>query len=184
MTPAYRVPQIVRQIVGSVLLLGLAPVAYAQEEDALRIGYVSPAKVSSEAPQADAARAKLEEEFEPRDEKIVAMQNDLESLRQRLNQSGGQVGQTERQELQRRVVKLRRDIERRREAFREDFNMRRNEELGELQERIIDTVKSFAEDEGFDLILSEGVIHASDGVNVTDRIIDRLRRQHERKTSE
>ncbi len=164
----------------ALLGLGLASTGEAAE-DGLRIGYVSPAKVSSQAPQAEAARAELEEEFAPRDEKIVAMQDKLESLRQRLNsQQRSSDGQVDRQQLQRRVVKLRRDIERRREAFREDFNMRRNEALGELQERIIDTVKAFAEDEGFDLILSEGVIHASDAVNVTDRIIERLRRQHQR----
>jgi outer membrane protein len=170
-----------------VSLIGLAITAQvsAAQGDGLRVGYVSPAKVSSEAPQAEAARVRLEEEFAPRDEKIVAMQNKLESLRQRLNsQRRSDNGGVDRQQLQRRIVKLRRDIERRREAFREDFNMRRNEALGELQERIIDTVKAFAEEEGFDLILSEGVIHASDAVNVTDRIIERLRRQHQRNNGE
>jgi outer membrane protein len=167
------------------LVLVTAGTAGAEEGgNGLRIGYVSPAKVSSQAPQADAARAKLEKEFAPRDEEIVAMQDELESLRERLNKDGGPQDQAERQRLQRRIVSLRRDIERTREAFREDFNMRRNEELGELQERIIQTVNQFAEDEGFDLILSEGVIHASEAVNVTDRIVERLRRQHERRSSE
>lgn len=172
------------RVVVGLVALGLSGIGTADNSAQLRIGYVSPAKVSSEAPQADAARAKLEKEFAPRDEEIVAMQDKLESLRQRLNQDGGPKDQAKRQRLQRRIVSLRRDIERTREAFREDFNMRRNEELGELQERIIQTVNEFAQDEGFDLILSEGVIHASDAVNVTDRIIERLRRQHERRNAE
>lgn len=165
-----------------LLVLGCFASIPAHAEGGLRIGYVSPAKVSSKAPQADAARAKLEEEFAPRDQEIVAMQDELQSLRQRLNKEGRVESQAERQQLQRQIVSLRRDIERTRKAFREDFNMRRNEELSELQDRIIKTVNQFAEEEGFDLILSEGVIHASQGVNVTDRIIDRLRRQHERQS--
>jgi len=164
-------------------LSSLTP-AWADDSDSLRIGYVSPGKVSSRAPQAETARAKLEEEFAPRDEEIVAMQERLEGMEERLNKGEGLEGQAAKQQLQRRIVSLRRDIERRREAFREDFNLRRNEELGDLQERIIKTVRQFAADEGYDLILSEGVIHAGDGVNVTDEIIERLRRQHERRSQE
>lgn len=161
-------------------LVSLTAIGQTGDEE-LRIGYVSPAKVSAEAPQAEAARAKLEKEFAPRDQEIVAMQQDLRELESRLQRDSALGADEEQQRLQRRVVSLRRDIQRTQEAFREDFNMRRNEELGELQRRILKTVGEFAEDNDYDLILSEGVIHASDAVNVTDRIVERLRREYEQQ---
>lgn len=150
----------------------------AQEE--LRIGYVNPGRVSSEAPQADAARRQLEEEFEPRDEQIVAMQEELRELEERASRDVGSLSDEEQQRLQREIVARRREIQRTQEAFREDFNMRRNEELGQLQRRILRTVSEFAEAEGYDLVVSDGVVYASDAINITDLIIERLRREHER----
>ncbi len=157
--------------------LGLVAASHAAD---LKIGFVNPAKVSSEAPQADAARRKLEEEFAPRDREIVSMQEELRELEERMQDAELNQSETERQGLQREILSLRRDIQRTQDAFREDFNMRRNEELGELQRRILQTVSEYAKEQSYDLVVSDGVIYASDAVNITDRIIERLRREFER----
>ena len=64
-----------RQISGRLLIIitsvCLAGGAVAQD---LKIGFVDTARVLKEAPQADIARKKLENEFAPRDKKIVDMQ--------------------------------------------------------------------------------------------------------------
>ena len=148
-------------------------------DGAPRIGYVDPGRVSDEAPQADAARARLQEEFAPRDEDILAMQDQLRALEDRLSEQRLSLDQDAQQELQREIVTRRREIQRQQEAFREDFNMRRNEALGDLQRRILRVVGEFAEEQGYDLVVSDGVVYASDAVNITDRIIERLQRQYE-----
>ena len=164
-------------MLGSLTLWG-GPLA-AQETGELRIGYVNPGRVSDEAPQADAARQRLQEEFAPRDEEILAMQEDLRALEDRLAEGRLTLDQGAQEELQREIVVLRRQIQRQQEAFREDFNMRRNEALGDLQRRILRVVEAFAEEEGFDLVVSDGVVYASDAINITERIIERLQRQYE-----
>ena len=67
-----------------LLALGVMGTAVAQTVQDLRIGYVNPGRVSDEAPQADAARERLQREFAPRDEQIVAMQETLRALEDRL----------------------------------------------------------------------------------------------------
>lgn len=159
--------------------LGLVlPGAGAAAQD-LKIGFVNASKVSAEAPQAEAARRKLEREFEPRDAELVAMQSDLEDLETRLRQDGAVMEEAERRRLERDILTLKRDIRRRQEEFREDFNLRRNEELSKLQRRILDTIAQVAEARGYDLVVSDGVIFASDRVDITPLIIERLRREHE-----
>lgn len=171
-----------RRVVGLALVACLAlPATGVNADEPLRIGYVNPGRVSDEAPQADAAREQLQEEFAPRDEEIVAMQESLRELEDRLAEQRLSLGQDEQEEMQQQIVVQRRQIQRQQEAFREDFNMRRNEALGDLQRRILRVVSEFAEEQDFDLVVSDGVVYASDAVNITDRIIERLQRQHERE---
>lgn len=166
------------------VVLAAVSAGNAWAEESLKIGYVNPGRVSDEAPQADAAREQLQEEFAPRDEEILAMQDSLRELEDRLAERRLSLGQDEQEELQQQIVVQRRQIQRQQEAFREDFNMRRNESLGDLQRRILRVVSEFAEEQGFDLVVSDGVVYASDPVNITDRIIQRLQRQHEREQSD
>ncbi|MFV8833726.1 OmpH family outer membrane protein [Aquisalimonas sp. APHAB1-3] len=153
-----------------VVVLVLSGVAAADT----RIGFVNAGRVTSEAPQAEAARANLEEEFGPRDRAISEEQEALREMENRLNRDGAVMSDSEQQRLQRDLVARQRELRRAEEEFREDFNMRRNEELGRLQRRIVETIDKLAESEGFDLIVSEGVIYASDRVDITDRVLERL----------
>lgn len=160
------------------LLLALAGgwVANAHAQD-LKVGFVNPARVSSESPQAEAARRKLEQEFAPRDQELVEMQKELQKMEERLNRDAAIMSEGERRKLEREVVERKREIRRAQEAFREDFNIRRNEELGNLQRRIVDTITRVAKERGFDLVVSDGVIFASDRIDITNVIIERLQQQ-------
>lgn len=139
-----------------------------------KIGFVNAARVSAEAPQAEAARAKLEREFSPRDREIAEEQSDIRQLEERLSRDSAVMSEDEQRQLQREVVSRKRELRRVQEEFREDFNLRRNEELGRLQRRIVDTINQLARDNDFDLILSEGVIFASDKVDITEQVLERL----------
>jgi outer membrane protein len=55
--------------------------------------------------------------------------------------------------------------------------MRRNEELAKLQRRIIEVIQQLAKDEKFDLIVSDGVVYASDQVDITGKVIERLQQE-------
>ena len=155
--------------------LGLFAAGVAGAAD-LKIGVVSAARVSAEAPQAEAARLKLEREFAPRDQELVAMQKEVREMEERLTRDGAVMKEADQRSLEREIVSRKREIRRMQDEFREDFNMRRNEELSQLQRRIIETIQKLAKDEKFDLILSDGVIYASDKVDITARVIELLAR--------
>jgi outer membrane protein len=157
-------------VAGAVLLTGMN--VYAQD---LKIGYVDTTRVLKEAPQADAARKKLESEFAPRDEKIVNMQNKLKRLDNRQNKDMATMSDSERIKIERDMIELRRDIKRAKEEFTEDFNMRRNEELTKLQKLISKTTIAVAKDDGYDVVLSDSVLYTSKRVDITDKILQRLR---------
>lgn len=149
-----------------------ATVVMAQD---IKLGFVDTARILKEAPQADIARKKLENEFEPRDKKIVNMQAELKKLDEQQKRDANIMSESTRKKIEREMISLRRDIKRAKEEFTEDFNIRRNEELSILQKLIFEATVKYARDEGFDVILSDSVLFTSKRVDITEKILERLR---------
>lgn len=150
----------------------------------LSIGFVNAGKVSAEAPQAEAARQKLEKEFAPRDQEILAAQKETKAIEDKLARDAAVMKEAERARIERDVVSRKRDIRRMQDEFREDFNMRRNEELAKLQRRIIEVIQQLAKEDKFDLIVSDGVVYASERVDITAKVIQRLQQDARSSTGD
>jgi len=160
-----------RLVLAAVVLFLWSP-AWAEE---IRIGFVNVARVLQQAPQAEQAKKRLEREFAPRDKRLVAMQKELKKLEEKLARDAAVMSDSERRKLERDILAKQRELKRAREEFREDFNLRRNEELGKLQRQVFEAVKSLAKEENYDLLLTDGVVYASDRVDVTDKVLKRLK---------
>ena len=159
----------------AALLLG-SPAAGAQTP--YKVGYVDIDKVLEQAPQADSARTRLEKEFAPRDNELVALQQEIRDLTERVERDGAVVSEDERLRLERELRSMRRDLKRRQDEFREDLNLRRNQELAKLQEVVLETIQSLARQESFDLIVRDALFH-SGRVDITLRVVERLQRDYQ-----
>lgn len=164
--------QIISFTICALLLMTQSSVLLAAD---IKIGFVDTTRVLKEAPQADLARQKLENEFAPRDKKIVAMQNELKTLDERLDRDAALMSPDTRNKLERELISLKRDIKRAREEFTEDFNIRRNEELSRLQKLIFEITVKLAEEDEYDVILTDSVLYTSKRVDVTESVLARLR---------
>ena len=137
----------------------------------LKIGIVDVNKILKEAPQTISANKKLEKEFGSRTEKlkakIQALQGDEKKYqKEALTLSDDQKDKTEKSLQQRRI-----EIQRLERELREDMDLRRREEIGDLQEKINQTIDKIAADEKYDLILYNGIAFASENVDMTSQII-------------
>ncbi len=155
-----------------ILLLGLT--AYSVNAEELKIGFVNVPRILEGAPQAAQAKKDLEREFAPRDKKLVAMQKQLQTLEKRMLKDGDVMSQSEQQKMEREAISLKRDAKRAQDEFREDFNIRRNEELAKLQKVVFDAIQALAKEKNFDLLVTDGVVFASERVDVTADIEAKL----------
>ena len=147
----------------------------------LRVAYVNMAKVLEDAPQATEASAKLEQSFSPRQREIVALQREGRELEERLLRDGQGMTDVTRGGLELDLRSRKRELKRQQDEFREDLNLRKGQELAAIQRLVIDAIQGLAKREGYDLVLSEGVVFASSRVDVTDRVLERLRQAAERR---
>jgi outer membrane protein len=139
------------------------------------------ARVLEEAPQATAASAKLEHDFSPREREILALQRDVRLLEDRLLREGPSMTDVARSGLELDVRSRKRDLKRQQDEFREDLNVRKNQELAVIQRLVIDTIQALAKREGIDLVISEGVVFASNRIDVTEKVLERLRQEANRR---
>ncbi|CAN5901784.1 OmpH family outer membrane protein [soil metagenome] len=142
----------------------------------LRIGVVNPIKVLEAAPQAEDARKRLEREFAPRDKNLVAAQRRAKQLEDRLAKDAPVMSDTERRKIERDIIGVKRDLKRDQDEFREDLNFRRNEEFGKIQRQVVEAIQILAKEQGFDVVLGEGVIYANERVDVTSKVVERLKK--------
>ena len=151
-----------------VALLMAGQVASAQN---LKIGVVNIGRLLEEAPQAKAAMKALSDEFAPRQRDIQNQIKQLQDLEERLRRDMAVMGESERRDSERQLRDGQRDISRNQEEFLEDYNLRRNEELGSLQHSLMQEVQAYARQGNFDLIVGDGVLFASDAVDVTAQVL-------------
>ena len=156
----------------TTLALGLGSLALHAAE--LKVGVVNAQKVLEQAPQAEAARKRLEVEFAPRDKSMIDVQKDVRKNEEKLEKDAMIMSEAEKQKLDRELTSQKRELKRKQEEFRDDLNARRNEEFGKLQKRIADVILAAAKDGGYDLVLTDGVLYASDKVDITDMVLKRL----------
>jgi outer membrane protein len=143
----------------------------------IRVGFVHVSKVLDQAPQKEQANQKLEKEFAPRNDKIVEQQKELIKLEEELVRDAEIMSAERRRNAELEVVRLKRDIKRMREEFNEDFSLRRNEELRKLQRAVAQAIDKVANDEKYDLVVSEGVLFASKRVDISVKVLDLLKSQ-------
>lgn len=164
------------RVVVSAGLLGLALAGSGQVRAAdVKVGFVNVAIVLDQAPQADHARARIEREFAPRDREILDQQQKIRTLEDKLVKNAAVLSTSERERQEAELRQLKRELRRSQEEFREDLNLRRSQELSALQRMVTEVIQDMARGEKYDLIVTDGVVFAGDRVNITKRVIERLK---------
>jgi outer membrane protein len=160
------------------LFLGLLLIANASYAE-LKIGVVNIPAVLEKAPQAEKATKRLEDKFSSRKRQLDALQKDIQTQEEKLTRDAAVMGESERANLERNLLNKKRDAKRTYQEFTEDVNVSRNEELGKLQRRIVEAIREIAKDQKFDLLLTEGVIYASEQIDITAQVQQKLSKMPE-----
>ncbi len=140
------------------------------------VGFVDVAYLIDNSPQSLKARERLEGEFMPRQQELTELRGERDRANTALTEldaaeeTAKQSGESDLRAIERRLKRLE-------QAFREDLNIKRNVELKSVRDRVLESVANFARQEGFDLILTDGVLYASASIDVTQRVLEQLRTQ-------
>jgi outer membrane protein len=166
----------VKAVIGIAMVFALALPAAAQEA---KIGVVSLPALIERAPQTKIAMDALQEEFAPRQREFLAKQKEFEELSAKAQKDFAVMGETERRNAEKDLRDLQREVARLQNEFREDLNLRQNEEYGILQRSMLKEVQDYAQQQGYDLIVGDGVLFASTAMNITEQVLRAVEANHQ-----
>ena len=153
----------------AVAAVALAPAAASAQQ--VKIAFVNTAKLLEESPQAKVAQQSLESEFLPRQRDLAGQQKVLQDKEEKLKRDAAVMSEADRAKAERELRDGQRDLARRFNELQEDANLRRNEEFSKVQRALLQEVQTYAKANGFDLIVSDGVLYAGASVDVTAQVV-------------
>jgi len=143
------------------------------------IGVIDPTRIVEQSPQYEDARAQLQKEVSEREQKLAAQQQQIVELQNSLDSDAALMSEDELQRLQADIRNRDRKVKYAQAEFREDFALRQNELRTKLAKQVEEVVAELAREENIDLILSEGLVYYSKRVDMSDKVIERLRKKFE-----
>jgi|GEM_PF-1104564 outer membrane protein len=152
------------------LLLALSGTAHAE----LKIGVYDSKVILDNLPMVQDEQKKLSAEFAPTQKQISDKREVLLALQESISKNRDVLSEAELRQQSLDFQSKRRDLQLLIEDTDRLFNARRNEVMRAIQNTVEQEVSTFAKDEGYDLILRSGVLHASPKVDITQKVLERL----------
>ena len=137
----------------------------------IKMGVVNFQKLLEEAPQTKTAMQALENEFAPRRRELLTMQNDLKAKDEKLQKEGAVMSEADRAKAEKSLRDQQREFSRKAGEFQDDASTRRNEEIGKVQRYLVTEIQGYANAQGYDLVLGDGVFFAKGPLDITANVL-------------
>jgi outer membrane protein len=170
----------VNRFAGVLIGLGLCVSGTSVPAGDYVIAVIDPTRIMQQSPQYEAASAQLEKEVSERKEKLAEQQKQIAELEQKLKRDAALMSEDEVQRLTTDISKRKRKLKYAEAEFREDMSLRNNELNTKLTKQVEEVVTELAREESIDLIVSDNLVfHASERIDISDKVIGRLREKFE-----
>ncbi len=137
----------------------------------IKMGVVNFQKLLEDAPQTKTAMQALENEFAPRRRELLTLQNDLKARDEKLQKEGAVMAEADRAKAEKTLRDQQREFSRKAGEFQDDASTRRNEEIGKVQRYLVTEIQGYANAQGFDLVLGDGVFFAKGPLDITAQVL-------------
>lgn len=158
--------------------LALLPLAALGQS---KLGYVDMKRLLDNAPQVQAGRERLQREFAERDTRLKQDEARLAELRRSFDSESAGLDKTAADTRKREIDALERNVKRTRDELRAELKSRSDQELDKSWQEINNTVVDYAREQGLDLVVPSPVVYADPRIDITDRVLERLRRDFQNR---
>ncbi|AOV16731.1 hypothetical protein BJI67_06335 [Acidihalobacter aeolianus] len=161
---------------GLFTVLGMLAFVPASEAATGKIGFVNVPEIMAKAPQAEAARAELQKEFQPREQKLGELRDQIQKEETDLKRNASAMSAERKKQAETDLMQKENEFNKQLASFRQDFGEKRNQVLQGLQKQISKVILRIAKAGNYDMILSDGVVYASDKINLTNKVLAELKK--------
>jgi len=134
----------------ALLCLAISPLVSSASAQ-IKVAVVNVQQAMLDSDELKKISAQLESKFKPRQDELLKLQNDLQSIQQQI--SSGKLNQQAIADLQAQGQRKQRDAQRLSDDLQQDFDRDRQDVLGKAGQRMQEIVKKMAEEKGLDLVV-------------------------------
>lgn len=164
-----------RQVGGILIALMLAISTGSVFADGTKIGVVDLQKIMQTSAQMKSIQEKLEKEFKPRRDKLVAMEDGLKKDMEKFKRDTAIMSQTQRKELEKKIVGTQQQFEREGQQYQQELSTAHNEAMEEFYNKIRTAIAKVAESEKYDLVFQKDAAPFSvDKLDVTAKVMQEI----------
>jgi outer membrane protein len=164
-----------RSVIAFVSLLALAGLAQAAAPAGpTKIGVVNITRLMQDSPHARAAQATLQTEFGSEEREIQTLTQSIQTRQEKLIKDQATMSQQQRDAAERDLRDSAIDLQAKQDKVQDKFTARRNEEMNKLQRAVLEEVQKYAQTNGFDLVLADGVLYAGAALDITAPVLQAL----------
>lgn len=164
-----------KRLGGIWLALILALSSISAWADGTKIGVVDLQKIMQTSSQMKSIQEKLEKEFKPRRDKLVAMEEGLKKDMEKFKRDSAILSQTQKKDLEKKIVATQQQFEREGQQYQQELSTAHNEAMEEFYNKIRAAIAKVAENEKFDVVLQKDAAPFSmDKLDVTASVMKEI----------
>ena len=170
---------IVKNIVFICILMMLSfSIAHAAD---LKIGVVSVEKILSEAPQVEAVNKSMMEKFGDKRVELQELGKQIKTMEENYKRNELVMTEDKLNELKNKIIGNMQAFKQKEAILGREVQTMRNQELTALQQSIRDIINDIAKKNGYDLVLSEGVVFAKDEFDISSQVLEQMKKNFKAK---
>jgi len=156
-------------LLAALFLSSLTATAFA---DPAKIGVVDLQKIMQTSNQMKDIQQKLEKEFKPRRDKLVAAETSLKGDMEKFKRDSAILTATQKKDLEKKIVAAQQQFERDGQQYQQDLSTAHNEAMEGLYTKVRAAISKIAKDEKYDIIVQKDAAPFSvSALDVTDKVM-------------
>lgn len=161
-----------KRVCGFFVAILLSVGALTAFADDAKIAVVDLQKIMQTSNQMKTIQQKLEKEFKPRRDKLLAMENELKKDMENFKRDSTIMSQSQKKELEKKIVAAQQKFEREGQQYQQELSTAHNEAMEELYTKIRKSISKVAEASKYDLVLQKDAAPFNTAkLDITDRVI-------------
>ena len=144
--------------------------------ETIKIGYIDTEQVVNNLPQYQKNVDDLSKEFEPKKQELLDLFKHIELLKVKINTINNSENKENLQIEIYKLTSLEESFKQETEFWQGKMNDKKIKLLQKIELLINNTIKDLAISEDYDLILYENVAYVSDKVDITNKVIERIKK--------
>jgi len=161
---------------GLLIALFLAMGSVSAFAEGTKIGVVDLQKIMQTSSQMKGIQEKLEKEFKPRRDKLVAMEEGLKKDMEQFKRDTAVLSQTQRKDLEKKIVTTQQQFEREGQQYQQELSTAHNEAMEEFYNKIRAAISKVAQNDKYDVVLQKDAApFSADNLDITAKVMQEIK---------